>query len=168
MVEISQHNLPVGHIQRWSLHDNKAKETGSLIVHCCGFDCVPSDLSAFLAARTMRERHNLDCKRIRFFSGESTARWAMKTCPTRAETLDFHNQFWIFWGSVFLNIRPSLSFWTSNIDAGRPDGSLHTKRGRGLVRDPFSIIFARTVDDSLIFAMSILRNQHVRVYSSYQ
>jgi short subunit dehydrogenase-like uncharacterized protein len=52
-------------------YDARAKETGALIVHCCGFDCIPSDISAFLAAKTMRERHSLDCKRIRFFSGES-------------------------------------------------------------------------------------------------
>lgn len=46
-------------------YDAKAKKTGALIVHACGFDSVPSDLGAFLAAKTMRSRHGMACDRIR-------------------------------------------------------------------------------------------------------
>eukprot|EP00928_Gymnodinium_smaydae_P000035 TRINITY_DN10017_c0_g3_i1.p1 TRINITY_DN10017_c0_g3~~TRINITY_DN10017_c0_g3_i1.p1 ORF type:complete len:421 (-),score=63.12 TRINITY_DN10017_c0_g3_i1:33-1295(-) len=53
-------------------YDAKAKETGSLIVHCCGFDSVPSDIGAWLVAKTMRERHQVDCDQIRFFMGKSS------------------------------------------------------------------------------------------------
>lgn len=52
-------------------YDAKAKETNALIVHCTGFDCIPSDMGAWLAAKTMRERHGTGCAKMRFVSGKS-------------------------------------------------------------------------------------------------
>merc|ERR1711939_1287763 len=48
-----------------------AKVTGARIVHACGYDSVPSDLLAWLAAQTMLERHGCPCKSLKYFAGDS-------------------------------------------------------------------------------------------------
>jgi len=47
--------------------DAQAHETGALVVHACGYDSVPFDLGAMLAAREMRSRHGVGCSRIRSY-----------------------------------------------------------------------------------------------------
>ena len=44
-----------------------AKESGARIVHQAGFDSVPSDMGAMLAARTFRERFDRDAEKIEGF-----------------------------------------------------------------------------------------------------
>jgi len=44
-----------------------AKESGARIVHQAGFDSVPSDIGAMLAARTFRERFGRDAESIEMF-----------------------------------------------------------------------------------------------------
>jgi len=39
-------------------------ESGALVIHSCGFDSVPADLSAFLAARQLRAAFDVDCDRL--------------------------------------------------------------------------------------------------------
>jgi short subunit dehydrogenase-like uncharacterized protein len=39
--------------------NGRAQETGARIVHCCGFDSIPSDLSVYLAQKTFRERYGV-------------------------------------------------------------------------------------------------------------
>ena len=34
-----------------------ANETGARLVHCCGFDCIPSDMGVFFAQQTMQDLH---------------------------------------------------------------------------------------------------------------
>eukprot|EP00434_Breviolum_minutum_P021494 symbB.v1.2.018967.t1/scaffold1530.1/size113418/3 len=46
-------------------YDAKAKETKALILHSCGFDSIPCDIAAFMAAKGMRERHGMHCSKIR-------------------------------------------------------------------------------------------------------
>lgn len=36
-----------------------AEESGARLVHCCGFDSIPSDLGVFVAQKIMRERHGV-------------------------------------------------------------------------------------------------------------
>ncbi|KAL3928290.1 MAG: hypothetical protein SGARI_005083, partial [Bacillariaceae sp.] len=50
-------------------HHEKAKETGALIVHACGYDSVPSDIGAFLAAKSMKEQHGCGCESIELVAG---------------------------------------------------------------------------------------------------
>mmetsp|Transcript_58645 Transcript_58645/g.143411 ORF Transcript_58645/g.143411 Transcript_58645/m.143411 type:complete len:545 (+) Transcript_58645:236-1870(+) len=45
-------------------YNKLATETGACIVHACGYDSVPSDLGAFIAANEMKERHGCDCTSI--------------------------------------------------------------------------------------------------------
>ncbi|KAF7624837.1 hypothetical protein AFLA_001717 [Aspergillus flavus NRRL3357] len=47
-------------------YDRTAKETGSIdqMIPCCGFDCVPSDLSTWLAASYIRRHFNAQTGRV--------------------------------------------------------------------------------------------------------
>lgn len=51
-------------------HHARALETGARIVHCCGFDSIPSDLGCLMVAEALRER-GARPKRVRFYLGES-------------------------------------------------------------------------------------------------
>ena len=62
--------------------DAKARETGALIVHACGYDSVPFDLGALLAATEMRERHGVGCRRIRTYVGPSAGGFSGGTLYT--------------------------------------------------------------------------------------
>ncbi|CAB9530072.1 Trans-acting enoyl reductase [Seminavis robusta] len=49
-------------------YHKQAKETGALIVHACGYDSIPSDIGAMLAADAMKERHGCTCKSLELVS----------------------------------------------------------------------------------------------------
>ena len=51
-----------------SRHDAKAKETGALIVHSCGYDSIPSDLGYLLASDAYQERYNAQPERARLLT----------------------------------------------------------------------------------------------------
>lgn len=46
-------------------HDAQAKKSGARIIPFCGFDSIPSDLSAWLAHHAMREQFDDDCVRVK-------------------------------------------------------------------------------------------------------
>lgn len=52
-------------------HHEDAVRTGARIVHCCGFDSIPSDLGTLMMQDAMRERHGGHLHEVRFFAGES-------------------------------------------------------------------------------------------------
>lgn len=52
-------------------HHEEAVKTGARIVHCCGFDSIPSDLGTLMMQDAMRERHGGHLDEVRFFAGES-------------------------------------------------------------------------------------------------
>ncbi len=52
-------------------HHEEARRTGARIVHCCGFDSIPSDLGTFMLHEAMRERHGGTLDEVRLFAGES-------------------------------------------------------------------------------------------------
>lgn len=45
-------------------HQDHAEETGARIVHCCGFDSVPSDIGVLVAQQAMQERHGVAAQRV--------------------------------------------------------------------------------------------------------
>ena len=47
-------------------HENTARRTGARLVHCCGFDSIPSDLGCLLMNETMRAREGGPCEEVRF------------------------------------------------------------------------------------------------------
>jgi len=48
-------------------YDQKAKQSGSLIVHACGFDSIPSDLGTYLAVEHMKSRFKKNCGQVKIF-----------------------------------------------------------------------------------------------------
>lgn len=46
-------------------HQGAAQASGSRIVHCCGFDSIPSDLGCWMVAQQMQLRHNTRCRQIK-------------------------------------------------------------------------------------------------------
>ncbi|RZO54195.1 MAG: saccharopine dehydrogenase [Sandaracinaceae bacterium] len=52
-------------------HHEAAKRSGARIVHCCGFDSIPSDLGTWMMQEEMHRRHGVYAKEVRFYAGES-------------------------------------------------------------------------------------------------
>ena len=50
-------------------HHEEARRTGARIVHCCGFDSIPSDLGAQMMVEYLRERHGRATARVRAVFG---------------------------------------------------------------------------------------------------
>ncbi len=48
-------------------HHKRARETGARIVHCCGFDSIPSDLGVLLVQNEMKARHGTRCRQVKYF-----------------------------------------------------------------------------------------------------
>ena len=48
-------------------HHTRAQETGTRIVHCCGFDSIPMDLGVFFLQQEARERYGDFCTRIALY-----------------------------------------------------------------------------------------------------
>jgi len=69
-------------------YDAKAKETKSLIVHNCGFDSIPADIGAFLAAEAMKKRHGMGCTRIHVFVGKSSGSFSGGTLESGYDMID--------------------------------------------------------------------------------
>jgi short subunit dehydrogenase-like uncharacterized protein len=51
-------------------HQEDARETGARIVHCCGFDSIPSDLGALMVQEAFRERHGRYASEVKMAAGE--------------------------------------------------------------------------------------------------
>jgi short subunit dehydrogenase-like uncharacterized protein len=51
-------------------HHERARVTGARIVHCCGYDSIPSDLGTLMLQETAREALESRCVEIKCFAGE--------------------------------------------------------------------------------------------------
>jgi short subunit dehydrogenase-like uncharacterized protein len=49
-------------------HHARAQETGARIVHCCGFDSIPSDLGTLFLQDAMRRGHGAPCDKVTCFA----------------------------------------------------------------------------------------------------
>jgi short subunit dehydrogenase-like uncharacterized protein len=49
------------------LHHEEATKTGARIVHCCGFDSIPSDIGVMMMQEAMRERYGKRCTQVKYF-----------------------------------------------------------------------------------------------------
>jgi short subunit dehydrogenase-like uncharacterized protein len=46
-------------------HEATARESGARIVHCCGFDSIPSDMGVYFLQREARNRFGAPCRRVK-------------------------------------------------------------------------------------------------------
>lgn len=51
-------------------HHERARVTGARIVHCCGYDSIPSDLGTLMLQETAREALDSRCVEVKCFAGE--------------------------------------------------------------------------------------------------
>lgn len=69
-------------------HQDGAVKSGARIVHCCGFDSIPSDLGTLMMQEAMRERHGGTLHEVRFFAGESRGGASGGTIASMLNLLD--------------------------------------------------------------------------------
>jgi len=50
-------------------HHERARATGARIVHCCGFDSIPSDLGTLMVNRAMADRHDARLDEVKLVVG---------------------------------------------------------------------------------------------------
>ena len=68
-------------------HGDAAKASGARIVHCCGFDSIPSDLGVYMLGEAMRER-GATLKEVKMFAGESSGKFSGGTVASLLNVLD--------------------------------------------------------------------------------
>ena len=64
-----------------------AKASGARIVHCCGFDSIPSDIGVFMLGEAMVER-GATLKEVRMFAGESSGKFSGGTIASLLNVLE--------------------------------------------------------------------------------
>ncbi|MCB9622135.1 MAG: saccharopine dehydrogenase NADP-binding domain-containing protein [Polyangiales bacterium] len=52
-------------------HHEEAQKTGARIVHCCGFDSIPSDLGTLMMQEAAKERFGVPLQKVTYFAGET-------------------------------------------------------------------------------------------------
>lgn len=52
-------------------HHEEAEDSGARIVHCCGYDSIPSDLGTLMMQDAMHERHGVHAQEVKCFAGET-------------------------------------------------------------------------------------------------
>ena len=51
-------------------HEEEAKSTGARIVHCCGYDSIPSDLGTLMVQEAFKQRHGEYASEVKLAAGE--------------------------------------------------------------------------------------------------
>jgi len=69
-------------------HHARAAQTGARIVHCCGYDSIPSDLGTLLAQATATEALGAPCAEVKCFAGESKGGVSGGTAASMVEIMD--------------------------------------------------------------------------------
>ncbi|HEY8089504.1 MAG TPA: saccharopine dehydrogenase NADP-binding domain-containing protein [Polyangiaceae bacterium] len=69
-------------------HHARAGETGARIVHCCGYDSIPSDLGTLVLQERAREAHGTTCEAVKCFAGESKGGISGGTAASMVEIMD--------------------------------------------------------------------------------
>ena len=68
-------------------HAEAAKKSGARIVHCCGFDSIPSDIGVFMMGEAMAER-GATLKSVHNFAGESRGKFSGGTITSLLNVLE--------------------------------------------------------------------------------
>lgn len=68
-------------------HEETAQRTGARIVHCCGFDSIPSDMGTFMLGEAMKARGGT-LSRVQAYFGESSGTFSGGTVASLLNVLD--------------------------------------------------------------------------------
>ena len=69
-------------------HQDEAVRTGARIVHCCGFDSIPSDLGTLMLQEEAKERYGAPLREVKFFAGESKGGFSGGTVASMLNLLE--------------------------------------------------------------------------------
>ena len=69
-------------------HHATAQTSGARIVHCCGFDSIPSDLGTLLLQEEMKRRHGRPASRVTALFGESKGKFSGGTFASLLGVVD--------------------------------------------------------------------------------
>ena len=69
-------------------HQSEAERTGARIVHCCGFDSIPSDLGTLMMQEEARARFGEPLAEVRFYAGETKGGASGGTIASMMNMLD--------------------------------------------------------------------------------
>lgn len=69
-------------------HHDEAVRTGARIVHCCGFDSIPSDLGTRMVQEDFHERYGRYAHEVRYYAGESRGGVSGGTAASMLELLE--------------------------------------------------------------------------------
>lgn len=69
-------------------HHERARETGARIVHCCGFDSIPSDIGCLMLQEAAMERHERPLHRVKFFMGKMRGGFSGGTIASLSNVLE--------------------------------------------------------------------------------
>jgi short subunit dehydrogenase-like uncharacterized protein len=69
-------------------HHARARTTGARIVHCCGYDSIPSDLGTLMVQEYAREVRGGPCHEVKYFAGESRGGLSGGTAASIAHLMD--------------------------------------------------------------------------------
>ena len=69
-------------------HHDAAKESGARIVHCCGFDSIPSDLGTLMIQNAMKDRHGVHAREVRFYLAESKGTFSGGTAASLVNAVE--------------------------------------------------------------------------------
>lgn len=69
-------------------HHEEAKETGARIVHCCGYDSIPSDLGTLMVQEAFKERHGQYATEVKMAAGEMSGSFSGGTFASMMNIVD--------------------------------------------------------------------------------
>jgi short subunit dehydrogenase-like uncharacterized protein len=69
-------------------HHARAAATGARIVHCCGYDSIPSDLGTLMLQERARAEHGAPCPAVKHFAGEARGGMSGGTAASMVAMVD--------------------------------------------------------------------------------
>lgn len=70
------------------LHHERAQQTGARIVHCCGFDSIPSDIGTRMLQEHAIANHGGPCTKVRFYMGRVSGGFSGGTAHSLLEVME--------------------------------------------------------------------------------
>jgi short subunit dehydrogenase-like uncharacterized protein len=69
-------------------HHVRAGATGARIVHCCGYDSIPSDLGTLMLQERAQQKHGARCAEVKHFAGEAKGGMSGGTAASMVALMD--------------------------------------------------------------------------------
>jgi short subunit dehydrogenase-like uncharacterized protein len=69
-------------------HHERAAATGARIVHCCGYDSIPSDLGTLMLQESAQNKHGAPCVSVKHFAGEARGGMSGGTAASMVALVD--------------------------------------------------------------------------------